>query len=127
MTKATAEWVQKAEDDWIAANQLSQSSTRLYDQISFHCQQAAEKYLKALLQELALTIPRTHDVKALLDLLIPHHRTLRSVRRGSGFLTTFAVETRYPGEKVSKRQVAAALRWADRTRTAARALLGLRP
>src|SRR5205809_5434888 len=81
MTKATAEWVQKAEDDWIAANQLNQGSNRLYDQVGFHCQQSAEKYLKAILQELAHTIPRTHDLKILLDLLVPHHPSLRSLRR----------------------------------------------
>jgi len=127
MTKATAEWVQKAEDDWFAANQLSQGNRPLHDQVSFHCQQCAEKYLKALLQELALAIPRTHDLEVVLDLLLPHHRTLRSLRRGSHFLSGFAVDVRYPGERVTKRKAAAALRWADRTRTATRFLLGLRP
>src|SRR5260370_22412585 len=111
MTKPTAEWVQKAEDDWSAANQLSQGSNRLYDQVGFHCQQSAEKYLKAILQELALTIPRTHDLKIILDLLIPHHTSLRSLRRGSGFLTMFAVETRYPREKGIKRRAPAPLPW----------------
>src|SRR5260370_40929482 len=76
MTKATAEWVQKAEDDWFAANQLSQGSRPLHDHVSFHCQQCAEKYLKALLQEVALAIPRTHGLVEVLDLLLPHHRTL---------------------------------------------------
>jgi hypothetical protein len=44
-----------------------------------------------------------------------------------GFLTQFAVDTRYPGEDASKRQAKAALRWADRVRTEARTLLGIRP
>jgi hypothetical protein len=34
---------------------------------------------------------------------------------------------RYPGGNASKRQATAALRWAERVRTAARALLGIRP
>jgi hypothetical protein len=46
---------------------------------------------------------------------------------GAGFLTQFAVDIRYPGENASKRQAEAALRWADKVRTAARVILGLRP
>jgi hypothetical protein len=48
---------------------------------------------------------------------------LRSLRRGVDFLTRFAVHTRYPGDKASKRQAAAALR----ARDACRAILGLPP
>ncbi len=47
------------------------------------------------------------------------------LRRGVRFLTEFAVDTRYPGNSADKRQAKAALRWADRTRSAAQALLGL--
>jgi HEPN domain-containing protein len=95
--------------------------------VCFHCQQCAEKYLKALLDELGLPVPMTHDLNRVLRLLVPHHPTLRSFRRGSDFLTHFAVDTRYPGENASRRQAEAALRWEDRVRTAARALLGIRP
>jgi predicted nucleotidyltransferase len=38
-----------------------------------------------------------------------------------------AVETRYPGDKASKRQAASALRWAGHVRAACRTVLGLRP
>lgn len=92
----------------------------------FHCQQCAEKYLKALLEELALTIPKMHDLDHLLTLLLGHHSSLRSLRRGLIFLTDFAVDTRYPGNNASKRQATSALRWAGRVRTAARDLLGIR-
>jgi HEPN domain-containing protein len=77
----------------------------------FSCQQCAEKYLKALLEQLGLTIPRTHNLDDLLNLLSPHHSTLRGIRRGLIFLTDFAVGTRYPGRNASKRQAVAALRW----------------
>jgi HEPN domain-containing protein len=127
MKKLTAEWVRKAEADFIAANKLGQKRITLHDQVCFHCEQAAEKYLKALMEELNLTIPRTHNLVAILPLLTPHHRSLRSMRRGLDFLTRFAVEFRYPGENASKRQARAALRWANRVRTAARALLAVRP
>jgi HEPN domain-containing protein len=91
------------------------------------CQQSAEKYLKALLEELGLTIPRTHLLKDLLALLQAHYPSLSSLRRGLVFLTRFAVGTRYPGDSANKRAAVSALRWAGRVRTAARALFGIRP
>ena len=51
---------------------------------------------------------------------------LRSLRRGLIFLTDFAVDPRYPGDNTSKRQAAAALRWAYRVRGVCRDLLGIR-
>jgi HEPN domain-containing protein len=77
------------------------------------------------LEELALAIPKTHDLDNLLMLLLSHHSSLRSLRRGLVFLTDFAVDTRYPGNNASKRQAASALRWAERVRTTARTLLGI--
>lgn len=127
MKRSTREWVNKAEADRVAAQKCSRDTTPLHDVVCFHCQQCAEKYLKALLEELALAIPKTHDLDNLLTLLLPHHCSLRSLRRGLIFLTDFAVDTRYPGNNASKRQAASALRWADRVRTTARTLLGIRP
>jgi HEPN domain-containing protein len=127
MKKTTAEWVQKAEDDRVIARQSGRSKRPLHDGVCFHCQQGAEKYLKALLEELGLAVPRTHNLDDILSLLLPHYSTLRALRRGLIFLTDFAVEGRYPGERATKRQAASALRWAERVRTAARALLGIRP
>jgi hypothetical protein len=43
------------------------------------------------------------------------------------FLTRFAVDTRYPGDKAGKREAHAALRWAGKVRDAVRPLLGIRP
>jgi HEPN domain-containing protein len=126
MNSLTREWVRKAEADYRAAGRLSRGRDRLNDQVCFHCQQCAEKYLKALMAELGLSIPRTHNLVALLPLLTPHHATLRTLRRGLEFLTRFAVETRYPGDSATKRQALASRRWVDDVRTDARSLLGLR-
>jgi HEPN domain-containing protein len=127
MKKLTREWVQKAEGDYIQATQNYHSDHPVYDGVCFHCQQCAEKYLKALLQELGLTITHTHDLEALRVQLLPHYQSLCSLHRGLEFLTDFAVDVRYPGKKARKRQATAALRWADRVRAEARALLGIRP
>jgi HEPN domain-containing protein len=72
--------------------------------VCFHCQQCAEKYLKAMLEELGRAVPRTHNLDDVLSLLLPHCPVLRSLRRGLIFLTPFAVETRYPDDSASKRQ-----------------------
>jgi HEPN domain-containing protein len=127
MKKPTAEWVRKAEADHDTARTMSRKKLPPHDIVCFHCQQCAEKYLKGLMEELGLSVPKTHDLDDLLDLLLPHHPTLRSLRRGMTFLSNFAVGTRYPGLDASKRQAEAALRWENRVRTKARSLLGVRP
>jgi HEPN domain-containing protein len=127
MKRATREGVRKAEADYRAARVLHGGSEPLHDQVSFHCQQAAEKYLKGLLEELATPAAKTHDLERLLDVLLPHHPPLRPLRRGLRFLSNFAVEPRYPGEWTIKRQAVSALRWAGRVRDACRSLLGVRP
>jgi|SRR5665213_262313 len=126
MKKSTREWIKKAEEDYVLARNASQSNLQVHNGVCFHCQQCTEKYLKGLLEELRQPIPKTHDLDLLLTSLKPHHPTLRTLRRGLIFLSDLAVDTRYPGAEATKRQAAAALRWAERARTAARALLGVR-
>jgi HEPN domain-containing protein len=111
----------------VVARGIARGKEPHHDEVCFPCQQSAEKYLKALLEELSQPIPRTHVLEDLITLLLPYHAGLASLRRGARFLTRFAVATRYPGRDATKRQAEAALRWADKVRAAARALLGLRP
>jgi HEPN domain-containing protein len=127
MKRATREWVAKAEADWKAANTLARGNQRMYDAVCFHCQQSAEKFLKALLEELGVSIPKTHDLERLLNLLIPHHPELRSHRRVLRPLTKLAIATRYPGDNANKRQALAARRWAKSVREACRKFLCIRP
>jgi HEPN domain-containing protein len=126
MKAVTAQWVKKAEADHRAANGLRRKNPPVHDVVCFHAQQCAAKYLKGLMEEIGLTVPKTHDLELLLPPLLPHHPLLRSLRRGLKFLSNFAVGTRYPGEDANKRQAEAALRWRDRVRSMARALLGIR-
>ena len=126
MKRTTREWVRKAESDFQLATAIARGTEPFHDEQCFHCQQSAEKYLKALLEELGLAVPRTHVLKDLLALLVPHQPSLTGFRRGLTFLTRFAVETRYPGDNASKRQAASALRSAGKVRAACRAVLGIR-
>jgi HEPN domain-containing protein len=125
MKKMTAEWVRKAEADEGMAKTLAAAKTPFYDGICYHCQQAAEKFLKSLLQELSLEVPRTHELTDLMGLLLPHHPALHSHRRGFDFLTRFAVNPRYPGFRASKTQARSAMRWEKRVGDACRDLLGI--
>ena len=127
MKKTTAEWVKKAEADYQFTVRNVHGANQFHDQRCFLCQQSAEKYLKALLEELGLAIPRTHVLLDLLALLLPHYPVLRSFSRGLIFLTRFAVGIRYPGENASKRQLTSALRWAKKVREMCRKILRNRP
>jgi HEPN domain-containing protein len=125
MRKETREWVRKAEHDHGCALRLTGHGFN--DAICFHCQQLVEKYLKALLEEKSLHIPKIHNLDALFGLLralhpelIPHHRHLITLSR-------YAVALRSPGEWATKRQATYAVRWAEAIRKACRSLLGIRP
>jgi HEPN domain-containing protein len=119
--------VRKAESDFRLASVIAQGTEPFHDEQCFHCQQSAEKYLKALFEEAGLAVPRTHLLRDLMALLLPRYPALARFRRGFTSLTRFAVQTRYPGDSASKRQAASALLWAGRVRDACRACLGIQP
>src|SRR5213595_3317087 len=71
MNAVTRSWVRKAERDFKVAQGLLRRWVAGYgDAACFHCQQAVEKYLKARLIESGIPFPRTHDLSALLALLL---------------------------------------------------------
>src|SRR5262245_11408345 len=104
MKRHTAQWVLKAEEDIEAARALAALAKPKRDAACFHCQQCAEKYLKALLQETGLVVPRTHELEDLLDLLLPQDATLAPLRRSLRSLTPYAVNFRYPGIRATTRR-----------------------
>jgi HEPN domain-containing protein len=119
--------VKKAEADHRAAVGLDSGIVAgVVDQICFHCQQSAEKYLKALLEEDGQPIPKTHDLLFLLTLVQTNHPEALRLRRGLSILVRYGVALRYPGFSASRRQARAAIRWLGRVRAACRSALGLR-
>ena len=60
------QWVAKAEVDYRTADRLVRDPDPIRESIAFHCQQAVEKYLKALLVSLRIEFPKTHDLEGLL-------------------------------------------------------------
>ena len=127
MKRATRRWQKKAEADWQMAQILARAPEKPADGVCFHGQQAAEKFLKALLEQAGLPIAKTHQLRDLYHLALPTYARLKSLERGLIFLTQFAVETRYPGKDATWRQAQAALRWAKVVRGRCRESLGLPP
>jgi HEPN domain-containing protein len=127
MKRLTREWVQKAEDDLRLARVGSTQKPPVHDGVCFHCQQSAEKYLKAILQECGNVVEKTHNLNDLWSALLSDYPILRRFRPRLKVLTKYAVDYRYPSERANKRQATAALRCMDDLRSVARRLLGLRP
>ena len=87
-------WLTKGDHDLITAKHLLRLSGP-YDTACFHCQQAAEKYLKAILAYSGQPILRTHDLREihLVCMKIEPEFTLSNINVSD--LTPFGVELRY--------------------------------
>lgn len=126
MKPSTLEWIEKAEDDWEAAQRVYRARTRpLYDAACFHCQQCAEKYLKARLNEAGIVFSKTHDLVKLLGLILPIEPAWTTLQSQVLYLADFAVRYRYPGVAATKANAKDALRDCRTLRRAARTAFGL--
>jgi HEPN domain-containing protein len=68
--RSVRQWVEKAEHDLIAAEHtLTLEENCPLDTICFHTQQCAEKYIKAFLVQESIGFPKTHDLRALMQLI----------------------------------------------------------
>lgn len=92
------QWLSKAEEDLLAAKSLASYGDTLLSTVCFHSQQAAEKYLKALLTQHQIEFPKTHDIAEILDLVSHADRVLSETLRDVVVLTTYGVDIRYPGD-----------------------------
>ena len=95
------QWVAKAENDLLCADNNLNADRTPYDAVCFHCQQAAEKCLKAFLVFHECRHPLTHDLLLLLEqisLIAPEVEDLRDVLV---ILLPYAVEVRYPDDQMT--------------------------
>ena len=103
MKPSTREWVDKAEADFATAGrELRARRQPNFDAACFHAQQCVEKYLKARLVEADISFPKTHDLEALLDLILPQEPLWEALRPKLNDLTSFAITFRYPGESATR-------------------------
>jgi HEPN domain-containing protein len=121
MKLLTREWIEKAEGDWATARrELRVRKAPNFDAVCFHAQQCAEKYLKAMLQERAAPIPRTHNLEALAKPLFASSPALVALTTDFRTLGAYAVETRYPGRTSDRAIAREALAHCEAIRTSVR-------
>ena len=70
------------------------------DTVTFHCQQAVEKYLKAYLIFQSTTFRFSHDLVYLLDLIVQNDSDFEEYYDKVSELQGYAVEIRYPNETI---------------------------
>lgn len=103
MKPATAEWVKKAEGDFLTAGRESRArKSPNYDAVCFHSQQCAEKYLKAVLQENNKSIPKIHNLVELMLLCEEVDSSYEMLRADLVTMERYAVRGRYPRRQKRK-------------------------
>ena len=127
MKAETREWVRCAEEDFDVALILFRRRTKrpTANAIGFHCQQCAEKYLKARLEEAGSAIPKVHDLVLLLQHVLPLEPLWVSYAPMLRGLNDYAVKFRYPGNIATRAAARAALKGCRSMRAEVRLSLGL--
>lgn len=125
MNPLTLEWVQKAERDHAAIALHQGTEDPDFDIICFHAQQCIEKYLKAWLQEVNIPLLRSHDLIALLGLIVPTIPNWHTWQSDLRVIAPYAVEFRYPGKSATSENAQHAVRICNEVRQAVRSELKL--
>lgn len=98
MKPIAAEWIEKAEEDWVSLLRSYRArKDPSYNVACFHAQQCAEKYLKARLVEAGTVFPKTHDLALLLTLVQPTEPGWGILQPELDTLNKYAIAYRYPG------------------------------
>jgi HEPN domain-containing protein len=118
-------WVARAEEDYALARSALRRKAPLTYGATFHAQQCAEKYLKALLVARGQEFPKTHDLAALSDLCHRSGIVVPVNQDALQRLVAYAVQVRYPGEDPTPEEAQEALQTAQTIRRFSRRLLGL--
>ncbi len=93
------EWIRFADMDVLSANHLNEIQyPKPLEIICYHCQQAAEKMLKALIIAHDGELQKTHDLGLLADILSEFVTFPENVLNSADELTPYGVKIRYPQE-----------------------------
>jgi HEPN domain-containing protein len=91
------DWLLKADRDFGLASLAHRHSPEYPDLICYHCQQAAEKYLKALVVHFGLPLRKTHDLEDLLDIISAVETTITTdFYDKARIINDYGVQIRYP-------------------------------
>lgn len=98
LSREALAWLSRARDDLGAAAKLLSGSDPFPATASYHCQQAAEKALKAVIAGTGAAIPKTHDLRVLLGHSVGIDQSLDVFYDACDELTPYSTEFRYPNE-----------------------------
>jgi HEPN domain-containing protein len=90
-------WKSKADNDLKTVDQILENDDPVTEAVCFHCQQAAEKYLKMFLVRHMIKPPRTHDVGLIVTECAKIDPSFAELA-DCAYLTDYAVEARYPDD-----------------------------
>ena len=96
--RLAGQWLAKARNDLLNADNNLNSDQIPFDTVCFHCQQAAEKLLKSFLVGNGQDYPISHDLLLILEQVIPLDEMAESLRDSLSLLMPYAVEIRYPDD-----------------------------
>ena len=98
--KETKNWILKALNDYRTAEKLINLPQEeiITDTLCFHCQQTAEKILKAFLVCHGVEFERVHTLEYLIKLCSTVDSEFESLYETTKNLTDYAIEVRYPDE-----------------------------
>lgn len=91
-------------EKWLTISRRDLQSARallkelILENVVYHCQQSAEKTLKAYLVQEGVVFPKTHDLDVLLDLCSQSDADFRRWDDAADILTPYATEFRYPSD-----------------------------
>ncbi len=93
-------WLDKANSDLKNAEIILAAQTKSppLDTVCFHCQQAAEKFIKAFLIFHGKQFPFSHNLADLVAICMQVNLAFAAIQRKAETLTPFAVEIRYPDD-----------------------------
>jgi HEPN domain-containing protein len=99
------EWIQRAEHDFANAMAfLQRGESFSWNMACFHCQQTAEKYLKALLVLHKTRFPKVHNLLRLLRLCVKFEPSLESYKDSFALLNPYTVHFEKPGKEAEARR-----------------------
>ena len=97
------EWIQKANEDLLVVNKLTEFEIIATSAVCFHCQQAVEKFLKAFLISKGIEIRKTHNIEFLLVECSEFDSDFEKIDPKN--LSDFGVDVRYPGDMYTPSEI----------------------
>ena len=91
------DWLTRANHDLRSARALAALEEPLLDTAIYHCQQAAEKSVKAWLQSKDDPFPKTHDLEVLVEQAAGINPDFGRFAKAASVLTPYVSAFRYPG------------------------------